>query len=500
MHDNFSAGAWIAWRATATPDRTAVVFRDRRFSYRELDGRARRLAAVFRRAGIGVGDRVVFAVNNEPSALETLFACGLVGSVAAPVNPALVGPEMKRVLDDVAPRALVAAGTSIDGLDAVDSCRTAFRLTTGAGRAGWLDYEASIASSEPLSSAANVDLDDLSLVARTSGTSGPSKGIELTHANLLFNAFNLLTCLDCVRDDVILTSAPLHRMGSWGFLLPILLKGGACVLQEAPSARESLRLIAQHGVTVLFDSVAALEALVRDPDFAGPGPRSLRICVTGGTRVPATLVEAFRERGLALHAGYGLSEASPVVALPAARTGDLAPGNVGVPVPFCSARVANADGEDVPEGVAGEVLLRGLNVMRGYTDARATERAVRGGWVRTGDAGIRSPDGALSILGRVADALTVGGRTAYPEPIEAELRTEPGVSECLIVQEAPAAPIELWVVPGSDAALDEARLLAACRARLGSDAPLRLRLLPSLPRNPNGKPVRRFTRAAEEAP
>jgi fatty-acyl-CoA synthase len=222
----------------------------------------------------------------------------------------------------------------------------------------------------------------------------------------------------------------------------------------------------------------------------------LRICATGGTRVPAALGETFRKRGLVLQPGYGLSEAAPLVAVVDHAEVGWHPDGVGRPALFTDVRVVDASLQDVAAGEPGELLVRGLNVTPGYVDnPGATTRAqTPDGWFRTGDAATMSEGGTISVLGRLADALVVAGRTVYPEPIEEALRGEPGVEACLLVQHAPSAEPVLWIVPSDAAGIDEPRLLARVQA-LGLAITPRLRLTDALPRNANGKPIRNALRA-----
>lgn len=491
MHRNVGVGSWIARQAQIAPDRVALVCGHQRRTYGQLDERITRLARALETRGVGEGDRVAFLGHNHPAALEVLFACGLLGAVAVPLHPGFDEPTLAEVLDDAAPSALVAAPELALLARRVLPGGVAF-ITTGVAAAGGERYEGLIAgaSDEPIDRP--IGLEHTCLLAFTSGTTKRSRGVMLSHGNLLFNAINTLTRLDYLRDDVILTSAPLYRMGGLGFSLTMLLKGGTCVLQEQSDAETSLRLIEQHRVTVLFEAVHTLEALQRAPRFATADLSSLRICATGGSWVPPGLCDAFARRGLCLQPGYGLTEAAPLALLLDRADVATHPGAAGRPPLFTSVRIVDAELEEVAPGRLGELLVHGPNVMQGYWRAPGATAAavVEDGWLRTGDAASAAPDGTISVVGRVSEALTLGGERVHPAPIEEAARASGLALECAIVQPEPEAAPAVFVVAPADRPLDRDALLSLLRAELPASAPPALLVVSALPRNPNGKILR----------
>lgn len=492
MRRNLGIGSWIARRAQMTPERVALVHEDKRLSYRQLDARVARVARALERLGVGPGDRVAFLGHNHPAALETLFACGLLRAIAVLLHPGFDDAALVQVLRDAAPSVVIVTPELSAAAQRIRrSVGVRTWLTTGSEAQAHERLEDLIlgSSGEPFDYA--VGLEDTALLAFSSGTTGPSKGVRLTHGNLLFNALNTVSALDYHRDDVILTSAPLYRMGGLGFTLAMLFQGGTAVLQERADPELSLRAIERHRVTVLFDAVGALRAMSDAPAFWSRDLSSLRVCATGGSSVPPSLVEAFRRRGLCLQPGYGLTEAAPLVLLVDRDEVEAHPGAVGRAVMFCDVRVVDAELADVAPGEVGELLVAGPNVTPGYWgDPLATARALSGGWLRTGDAARAGADGMIHVVGRVGDALVLGGRLVHPGPIEEALCQEPGVLECALVQAAPEARPELCVVLAPGARFERERVYALCRTKLGGAADPELRAVASLPKNPNGKLLR----------
>jgi fatty-acyl-CoA synthase len=490
MHENLGLGSWIARRARMAPDRPALVFGEQTQSYGSLDARITRLARSLESRGVGAGDRIAFLGRNHPASLELLFACGLLGAVFVPLHPGFDARALVQVLRETEPVALVVTPELLDTANRLkNQIDIRLRFTTGvvADAAERFEDLIEAGSDEPMDRA--IGLDDLCLLAFSSGTTGPNKGVCLTHGNLLFNALNTLSALDYRSDDVIVTSAPLYRMGGLGFTLAMLFKGGTAVLQERADPELSLRLIEQRRVTILFDSVGVLEAMRASPAFESADLSSLRIIVTGGSHVPPRLVDAFRRRGLRLQPGYGLTEASPLVLIVSDDEVERHPGAAGRPLFYTDVRVVDGELEDVAPGEIGELMVRGPNVMRGYwRDPAATQRALVGGWLRTGDAAHATADGMVTIVGRVADALVLGGRRIHPALVEDELRERGDVLEAAIVQLAANEDPVAFVVPAGDGHFDADELLELCERGLGR-RPSLIRVS-ELPKNPNGKILR----------
>jgi fatty-acyl-CoA synthase len=195
--------------------------------------------------------------------------------------------------------------------------------------------------------------------------------------------------------------------------------------------------------------------------------------------------------------GYGLTEAAPLAAMMPADEVRAHPTAAGRTPLFCTARFVAPDLEDVAHGEVGELLLSGPNVTPGYLgDAEANARAfTEDGWLRTGDAARMDASGMIELLGRVADALVVNGRSIHPAPIEAELTRRLGLATCALVQPREGATVTLFVVPQQGAGLDVSCVHAVCKALLGRDVAPTVRRMSRLPTNANGKLLRASLRA-----
>jgi fatty-acyl-CoA synthase len=225
---NFGVGSWIERRARIAPNQVALVGDDRSFTYAELARRVRRLANGLQRLGVGRGDRVGWLGPNHPAFLEALFASGLVGAALAPVNHRLGSDGIRVVLGDIDPTVLIQHAAT-DPTPVADSVGQ--RIAVAGSIEGALEFEALVAESSDDPVQVAVGMDDVCLLPHTSGTTGPPKGVMLTHANLTWNAMNFLSCADFRGDDVTVAIAPFFRVGGTGVnVLPVLFLGGTVVV------------------------------------------------------------------------------------------------------------------------------------------------------------------------------------------------------------------------------------------------------------------------------
>ena len=485
---NEGLGSWPARRARKTPRRTALVHQDRAISYAELYDRTTRLAHVLRSAGVRRGDRVAYLGPNHPSFLETLFAAGQLGAVFVPLNTRLAAPEIAYQLADSGARTLLHApscGDLVEGLDVAN------RFT-----AGDETYEGLLAaaSDEPVDEP--VGLDAVAVIMYTSGTTGRPKGAMLTHGNLTWNAVNVLIDHDLAADEVALVSAPLfHTAGLNMLTLPVLLKGGACVIVPAFDAAGTFDLVERHRITFMFGVPAMFDQIARHPRWAAADLSSLRILTCGGSPVPTPLIAAYQARGLAFLQGYGLTEASPGTLFLDAEHAVAKAGSAGVPHFFSDVRVVGPDLAPVGVGETGEVVVSGPHVMSGYWCLPEETRAVLAdGWLHTGDAARVDEDGYVTIVDRIKDMIISGGENIYPAEVEDALLAHPDVVECAVI----GVPDETWgevgravVVLREGASPRPDEVLASLSGRLARyKIPKSLVAVESLPRTASGKLVK----------
>ncbi|MFJ6837793.1 o-succinylbenzoate--CoA ligase [Streptomyces sp. NPDC091209] len=485
---NEGLGSWPARRARKTPHRTALIHGDDMLGYAELHTRTTRLAHALRTLGIGRGDRIAYLGPNHPSYLETLFAAGLLGAVFVPLNPRLAGPEIAYQLADSGAEVLIhasaQAGLAVGPPDGTE-VRTVIEVGTS--------YEELIADApdEPIDRP--VAADDLCIIMYTSGTTGRPKGAMLTHGNLTWNAVNVLVDHDLTADERALVSAPLfHTAGLNMLTLPVLLKGGTCVLTESFDPAATFDLIERHRITFMFGVPTMFDRVARHPRWADADLSSLRILTCGGSPVPNPLIAAYQERGLTFLQGYGMTEAAPGTLFLDAGHAVAKAGSAGVPHFFSDVRVVRPDLTPVDAGETGEVVVRGPHVMPGYWGLpEETAAAFTDGWFRSGDAARVDDDGYVFIVDRIKDMIISGGENVYPAEIEDLLLAHPGIVECAVIGVAD----DTWgevpravVVAREGVELDPDEVLATLSGRLAKyKIPKSVVVVDELPRTASGK-------------
>ncbi|TDC76785.1 long-chain fatty acid--CoA ligase [Actinomadura sp. 7K507] len=498
---NEGLGSWPARRARKTPRAAALVHEGRTTTYGALLGRVARLAHALRGLGVRPGDRVAYLGPNHPSFLETLFATGMAGGVFVPLNTRLTAPEIAYQLDDSGASVLVHGPSHAGLVDAVRG-RTPVREHIALDDPGERGYEVLLAAADDDPLDLPVAPDDPCMIMYTSGTTGSPKGATLTHGNITWNAVNVLIDHDLVAGEVALVSAPLfHTAGLNMLTLPVLLKGGTCVLVAAFDPAATLDMIAEHRVTFMFGVPTMFQRVAREPGWAGADLSSLRILTCGGAPVPPSLIETYQKRGLTFLQGYGMTEAAPgTLFLDAAHAVSKA-GSAGVPHFFSDVRVVGPDMADVAPGETGEIVVQGPHVMRGYWGRPGdTAEVLDGGWFRSGDAARVDEDGYAFIVDRIKDMIISGGENVYPAEVENAILADPDVLECAVI----GVPDDTWgeagravIVPRPGADVDPGKVLDALAGRLARyKIPKSAVLAAEIPRNAAGKILK--TRVREE--
>ncbi|MEO3824144.1 long-chain fatty acid--CoA ligase [Actinomadura sp. B10D3] len=494
---NEGLGSWPARRARKTPRAAALIHEGRTLTYAGLLGRVARLANALRDLGVGPGERVAYLGPNHPSFLETLFATGMAGGVFVPLNTRLAGPEIAYQLADCGASVLVHAPSHADLVDGIREGAPVREHIALDGR-----YEELVAAADDAPLDLPVALDDPCMIMYTSGTTGSPKGATLTHGNITWNAINVLIDHDLVAGEVALVSAPLfHTAGLNMLTLPVLLKGGTCVLVAAFDPAETLRLIEERRVTFMFGVPTMFQRVARDPGWADADLSSLRILTCGGAPVPPSLIETYQERGLTFLQGYGMTEAAPGTLFLDAEHAVSKAGSAGVPHFFSDVRVVGPGMEDVAPGETGEIVVRGPHVMTGYWGKPdATAAVFTDGWFRSGDAARLDEDGYAFIVDRIKDVIISGGENVYPAEVENAILADPDVLECAVI----GVPDERWgevgravIVPRPGADVSPEKVLASLTGRLARyKIPKSAVLAEEIPRNAAGKILK--TRVREE--
>lgn len=500
-------------QAEVNPDRPAIHHGDQPWAtHLEWARRSAGLAARLSAAGLQPGDRVVVFMRNHPRYLEILWGAWWAGLVVVPVNAKLHPVEVEWIIDnaqarwafvtqDVAPGALLGLEHQIDAeSDEADAL---------------LAPVTALSEQPPHPSRP----DDLAWLFYTSGTTGRPKGVMLTHRNLMTMGLTYFVDVDTVTaDDAIVYAAPMSH-GCGLYAIPHLMAGARHVVPASGGVdpAELFDLGRALGPLSTFAAPTIVKRLVDHAEAQGMQPgdsaAAFKTIVYGGAPMyVADIVRALRVMGPRFVQIYGQGE-TPMVATALSRHHLMDVqhpsymdrlGSVGVAQTPVEVRVANEDGEPLPPGEVGEVLVRGDTVMTGYwRNPEATAHALRGGWLWTGDVGSLDEHGFLTLKDRSKDLLISGGSNIYPREVEEVLLTAPGVAEVAVV----GAPDPEWgevvvafVVPHpelpADAQPTAAGLDTHCLDRIARfKRPKRYVFVDALPKNHYGKVLKTELRA-----
>jgi long-chain acyl-CoA synthetase len=489
--------------AIRDPQRVAVVTTEgaerRELSFGELDLRARRAASMLAAQGVVEGTRVAISLQNGLGFLDAWFGGLYQGATLLPIPPMSAPPELAYrlqharcalLIHDESTRALseqALAHASLLPCAPGDAPRHTRTLAVDALGQGDTAHDGP----------RDLQTNAVAMVLYTSGTTGTPKGAMISHASLFTHTAALVHhVLTLSPHDVVLACLPLtHSYGIRMTLLAPFYAGAHIVLLprfQTQCVQETLRSEQVSwfpGVPTMFHALAHAQRSETP---------SLRWCLSAGAPLPADIrVRAEQALGAPVRQGFGLTEATfTSIALPDDQAGA---DSVGRPVFGVEVRIVGEQGEPLGPHMAGEVCVRGQNVMMGYLDdEQATRDALRDGWLHSGDVGTLDEQGRLRIVDRIKDKILRGGFNVYPAEVEAVLVSHPAIFDAVVVglaDERYGEEVVAVIVQRAETPLDNDELATFCRARLSSTKlPRLLGKLAALPVGPSGKVQRRVVR------
>src|SRR4051794_24111270 len=445
--------------AARRPQHAALVDGPQRLTYADLDGLVTRAALALQRTGLAPGDRVALRMGTGRDLIACYLGALRAGLVAVPVNPAYTSPEVEQLVNDS------GAGLMLDA-------PAARELLAGApdGPDPRLDRGG----------------EELAVLLYTSGTSGRPRGAMLSARALLANLDQIASVRPplITDEDVLLVPLPMTHIFGLNAGLGVALRVGATlVVTDGFDPGETLETMAAEGVTALLGVPGEYAAWLAHPDMRR-GFASVRFAMSGSATLGRGVVDGFAEAGIAVHDGYGLTEAAPVVAINALAGGRDHPtsGSIGRPLPGVEVQLRDFDGSEVDEGDPGRLFVRGANLFSGYwPDGEGGPDAE--GWFGTGDIAVADGNGGLQLVGRSSDLVIVNGFNVYPAEVEAVLAAQPGVAEVAVAgvsSERTGEAVRAWVVPAPGVELDPDELCAAIARSLARfKLPERISVVPA---------------------
>lgn len=501
--NGLTLGHVLRYNASRRPTKTAILFQGNRYSWRDFNRRTNRLASALLESGVGKGDVVSILSFNRNEYLELYFACGKIGAIMNALNFRLSPEEIQR--------ALLHSESKLEIVDAFFSGlynRISDDLPSRGGSVPVVGGEPSVengilyedfikegSEDEP---SLDVDPDDPVLLQYTSGTTGTPKGALLTHNNFIWDALSYLYHAEITFTDVLVTAAPFFHCSGLHILTDAaILKGITNVVIPFWDAEQVCETVQRERATLLFVMMPMMPTFVEALRSGKYDLSSLKAVGSSAAAYTSALYTEvmYRTGAKGMFFGYGLTEASPGVALheTTAATLQKEGNSLGTPTFMTEVRVVDAQGRDVSRGEVGELIVRGPQVFKGYIkDEDATNETLRDGWLHTGDLVTEDEEGTFWFKGRSKDMIKSGGENVFAAEVEqCILQVNPEIREVAVY----GRPHEKWgeavtaaciLKPGAQVAAEE--VIARTREAIAHyKAPSCVHFVEEFPRTGAGK-------------
>ncbi len=491
--------------AERTPEKWATAFHDQKLTFREIEGLSNSLANALLDLGVGKGDRVALYMTNRPEYLISFQATSKAGGVITPINPAYHEDEVAYQLNDSEARVLIvhedrypvaaAIRDRVPGLKHV--------VVIGAERPpdthSWYD----LANGFPARRPPETDIDpaaDLVALPYSSGTTGLPKGVMLTHRNLVCNHIQCMSGGRLTDRDVLLIFLPFYHIYGTMLMGSAVGSGALQVIMERFEMETALSLTERYRVTLFYAVPPVLLAMTHNPDLKKRDLSSVRYIMSGAAPLPPEVARRMQDiSGIPVLQGYGLTEASPITHVNPVDDPELIRlESVGLRVSDQEEKIVDPDDESVELGpdAVGELVIRGPHVMKGYWKApEETTRALRDGWLHTGDIARRDARGYVYIVDRKKEMIKYKGFGIAPAELEALLHEHPAVADCAVVPKKDPEAGEIpraFVVRRAGINVSAADLIRFVEGRVAGYKKIRaVEFVDEIPKNPSGKILRR---------
>ncbi len=486
------------------PNKVAIIFEDRYYTYRMLDLEVNRLANALRGMGVTHGDRVALFLPNIPEFAISYLAVQKVGAIAVSVNAMLKQDEVRFILEDSNAQILITTAALSRRLPQDRAALPALRHVLIAEGEPGNDLSLSEVMAKASSDARAVDVNrnTPAAIVYTSGTTGFPKGATLSHGNVVSNAFSKVHYCGMKTTDRMLLFLPLfHCFGQNAILNSGIYACSTIVLQRRFDPDRALHTVTEKGISMFF-GVPTIYIRLLNMGTAAYDLSTIRYYLSAAATLPEEIAfRWFEEYGSLIYLGYGLTETSPF----ASYNHDLKYkfGSIGTPIENVEMKIVHVDtGEDVEPGQPGEIVIRGPNVMLGYWNRpEATADAITNGWFHSGDIGVMDERGYFYIVDRLKDMINVSGFKVYPAEVENVLYQHPAVAEAAVYgmpNDERGEVAKARIVLKEDQEVTPEALTAFCREKMASyKAPYTIQIVDSIPKSATGKILRRVIQQEE---
>lgn len=488
----------LAEHAKVQPEKVITTFQGRETTYAQFYQQAKNLAGYFQAKGYQKDDKIALFLHNSDYFLVCYYACQLGGFTVAPVNTKLTAPEVEYILTHSEAKALIYDERLNEVINQLNLDQ--FEDLLVVGEKSTLE-DILFDNSIPFQKV-SVDKEDTAVIFYTSGTTGKPKGVMLSAGNVRAIIQIWGEALGMTANDRMQISTPLfHCAASHCFSVPVIYKGGTVVIEEAFSPEKTLTTMEQEKVTIFFGVPAIYSILLNMPRMTEVDLSNLRLFTYGAAPMPYELVRQLKTNfpKVKVQNLYGQTENSPGATTLKDHYALEKIGSVGEILPRTEVKVVDPQGNAVPVGEVGEIIVKGPQVMKGYfKNEEETNRVLIDGWMYSGDLGRFDEDGLLYIVDRKKDMIIRGGENVYPVEVEEVLYQIPEILEAAVVGiphpvygEVPRA----YIVLKKGQSLTEEDVLAFCENKLAKFKwPAEIVFIDTLPRNASGKVLKHVLR------
>jgi long-chain acyl-CoA synthetase len=477
----------LSERSQKSPEKTCIKFDKKKYSYFEIDKQVNSTAGGLTSLGFNVNDRAAILMENCPEYITSYFSILRAGGIAVPINTFLIAEEVIYILRDAGCTIMIYGSKFRTLALEIEKQMPGLKVL--------MINEIPQKSPEPYHGSD----DDVAVILYTSGTTGFPKGAMLSHTNLLSNVEACITVMSITSRDRVLLFLPLFHSFSFTVCVLVPLYTGASIvlLESVKPFSKVIRSIIRDRIT-LFVAVPTIYNILskkKIPLLVRLFFRyisSIRVCVSGASALPEETLDAIEDRfRIPLLEGYGLTEASPVVAVNPLK-GTRKPGSVGPPLPGIEAATVDNNGTVLSSGATGELIVKGPNIMKGYYNLKEeTAEVLRDGWLYTGDMAIIDEDGYIYIVDRKKDVIIIDGMNIYPREVEDIALKHPSVEECAMVgiPDGKGSEISILFVKKRDAyTFEEDEIKSYLKKHIAQfKIPKRFVLVEDFPRTATGK-------------
>ena len=482
--------------ASFFPDRPAISEDLSETSYKQLNDRANRVATALLQMGIQTGDHVGLCAPNSGDWLAFYFGVLKAGAVAVTLSSQLKKDELDLLINHSRPRVIFTFDEKLEDLSALRDENCLCKIISPEGDMSFNDL---MDKGSENFRAVDRDRGDTAAILYTGGTTGVPKGVMLSHENINAAIYGVILQERSNENDRALCFLPLnHVFGQMHIMNATILSGGCLELMSGFDLDQVLTLMGAGRVTKFF-AVPTIYVRLLNLERLKEKLGNVRYCFSAAASMAADIVHQWKARtGLAIHEGYGMTEAAPTVTYNHQIKHVI--GSVGTEVPNVEIQIRDSHGNQLEQGQEGEICVRGPNIMKGYlNNPEATRDGFwDNGWFRSGDVGIQDEQGYLYVVDRLKDMIITGGENVYSLEVEDALYTHPNVQECAVV----GLPHREWgeivtaaIIPKPGKIINETEIRDFLKSKISAyKVPKQVFTVEDFPRSPAGKILKRKIR------